>query len=372
MPQATGVGTEQIDTHENVEEVLPRQFGKYTLLRRIGAGGMAEIFLAQLSLAQNSAAQIVKPVVIKRIHRSRCTDQAYIDMLLNEARIASTLSHPNIVQIFEVGCVDGDHYIAMEYIHGADLRVIVQRMGALGLTDFPLEHALAIVVGVCEGLAYAHEKLGPDGRPHHIVHRDISPQNVLVSYLGEVKVVDFGLAKFSDRIGEATQAGHIKGKIAYMSPEQASGEDVDWRSDIFSLGINLFELTTCRHLFKGRSDVDTLRLISSPTYPSPAQVKPGYPPRLDAIVTKAISKDRNRRYQSARHMLADLVEFIREENLRVSNAGLGNWLRTLHDSSTNTRPSSRRNHPSSFAIVLVASVLIACAASACAIYFLLR
>src|SRR4051812_19770252 len=172
-------------------EVMPKQFGKYTLLRRLAAGGMAELFLA----LHRSVAGFEKLIVIKRILPSMNHDRGFIDMLLHEARIAAGLSHPNIVQIFDVGQVEGTYFIAMEHIHGEDIRSIVRAMKKNGVTEFPLEHTLSIIIGMCAGLAYAHEKRDLDGRLLDIVHRDISPQNIVITFTGDVKVVDFGIAK---------------------------------------------------------------------------------------------------------------------------------------------------------------------------------
>src|SRR5690349_13479140 len=229
-------------------EELPRQFGKYTLLRKLASGGMAEIFLA----LHRSMAGFEKLVVIKRILPAMNQDAAFIDMLLHEARVAATLSHPNIVQTFDVGQVDGTFFIAMEHIHGEDIRSIVRAMKKSAVTEFPLEHTLAIVLGMCAGLAYAHDKRDLDGQTLDIVHRDISPQNIVVTFTGDVKIVDFGIAK-STSGAEDTKSGKLKGKVPYMSPEQASGGHVDWRSDIFATGVMLFELTTGKRLFKGAS-----------------------------------------------------------------------------------------------------------------------
>ena len=302
---------------------FPQRFGKYTLLRRLATGGMAEIFLA----LQRSVAGFEKLIVIKRILPSMSQDEAFRQMLTHEARIAATLSHPNIVQIFDLGFIDGSFFIAMEYAHGEDLRSIVRQMRKLGLTDFPLHHALAIVRGICSGLAYAHDKRGLDGEPLRIVHRDISPQNVIVTFEGDVKIVDFGIAKsgFQDE----TELGQLKGKVPYMSPEQARGEAIDLRSDVFSTGVVLFELTTGKRLFKGANELHTLQLICDKTYPHPSQVRANYPPRLDAIVMRALQKDRDRRYQSARDMLADLEDFIRDERIPVSTVDLNRWMQGL-------------------------------------------
>ena len=305
-------------------EGLPRRFGKYTLLRKLAAGGMAELFLA----IQKSVAGFEKLVVIKRILPQMNQDRAFIDMLLHEARIAATLSHPNIVQIFDVGQVDGTYFIAMEHIHGEDIRSIVRQMKTAGYREFPLEHAIGIVLGMCAGLAYAHEKRDLDGSELNIVHRDISPQNVVVTFSGDVKVVDFGIAK-SDAAHSETRSGRLKGKVPYMSPEQARGEKLDARSDIFATGVILFELTTGKRLFKGQSEYETLKLICDRDYPLPSWVKPGYPAELERIVMKALGKDKHDRFQTAREMQAALEEFVRHERIRVSTIALQHFMQEL-------------------------------------------
>ncbi len=182
-------------------------------------------------------------------------DQGFIEMLLHEARVAATLSHPNVVQIFDVGQVDGTYFIAMEHIHGEDIQAIVRGMKKNNVAEFPLEHTISILLGTCAGLAYAHDKRDLDGAALGIVHRDISPRNIVVSFTGDVKIVDFGIAKSgTEPNGDDTPSGQLKGKAPYMSPEQASGQPIDWRSDIFAAGVMLFELTTGRRLFKGASE----------------------------------------------------------------------------------------------------------------------
>lgn len=313
-----------------LEHVMPRQFGKYTLLKALAKGGMAEVYLA----LQRSVAGFEKLVVIKRILPELSRDQAFVEMLLHEARVAATLSHPNIVQTFDVGEVEGTYFIAMEHIHGEDIRAVVRAMRRVGLTDFPLEHALSIVLGVCAGLAYAHERRDLEGRPMQIVHRDISPQNILLTFDGDVKVVDFGIAK-SVEVARAersnTRSGGLKGKVPYMSPEQAAGQPIDHRSDIFSTGVVLFELSTGRRLFKAKTEYDTLKLICEREYPRPSRVRPDYPESLELIVMKALSRDISRRYQSARELQSDLENFIRAERIAASTVHLGNWMKMLFE-----------------------------------------
>ncbi len=288
---------------------------------------MAELFLA----IQRSVGGFEKLIVIKRILPSMNQDRAFIEMLLHEARVAATLSHPNIVQVFDLGAADGAYFIAMEHVDGEDLRSIVRQMNSRKATEFPIEHALSIILGVCAGLAHAHEKRDLAGQPHNIVHRDVSPQNVIVTFSGDVKLVDFGIAKSRTGPSEDTKSGRLKGKVAYMSPEQARGQPLDARSDIFATGVMLFELTTGRRLFKGASEYETFKLICERDYPLPSRVRPGYPPGLEAIVMRALSKDRAERWQSAREMQAALEELIRHERLGASAIGLSKFMRSLFE-----------------------------------------
>ena len=327
-------------------EVLPRRFGRYTLLRRLASGGMAELYLA----LHRSLANFERLVVIKRILPELGRDQSFITMLLQEARIAATFSHPNIVTTFDVGQAEGEYFIAMEHIHGEDLRSIVRAMRPKNVRDFPLEHALAIGVGAAAGLAYAHEQRDLHGVPLAVVHRDISPQNILVTFTGDVKVVDFGIAKarlshdsdpsvggdtgfISGVVATGplpdTGAGKVKGKLPYMSPEQARGEALDARSDIFSLGIILFELCTGRRLFRGPNDADTLQLILDGQYPAPASVNPRVSPALGAVISKALAFDRNDRYATARDLQSDLVRVVHEEHIALSSVAFGDWMQML-------------------------------------------
>lgn len=308
-------------------EGLPRRFGKYTLIRKLAVGGMAELFLA----IQRSVAGFEKLIVIKRILPSMNQDRAFIDMFLHEARIAATLSHPSIVHIFDVGQVDGTYFIAMEHVHGEDLRSIVRQMRKKGVNEFPLEHAISIILGMCAGLAYAHEKRDLDGSALNIVHRDISPQNVVVTFTGDVKIVDFGIAKSDVKLHADTRSGRLKGKVPYMSPEQARGEVVDWRSDVFAVGVMLFELTTGKRLFKGASEYETLKLICDREYPLPSEIREGYPLDLEAIVMRALAKDRETRYQSAREMQQALEEFVRRERIPVSTIALNHFMQSLFE-----------------------------------------
>jgi len=307
---------------------LPVKFGKYTLIRHLATGGMAELYLA----IQKSISGFEKLTVIKKILPRYSSDQEFINMFLDEARIAATLNHPNIVQIFDVGSIGNDYFIAMEYIHGEDLRNIVGAMRKKEIRSFPLEHAIAIIAGVCKGLSYAHNHKSISGEPLNIVHRDISPQNILVTFSGEVKIVDFGIARAATKDvaqGIGKGEGALRGKFPYMSPEQIKGLEIDKRSDIFSTGIILFELTTGRRLFKGANELETLRKIVDLDYPKPSSIVAGYPLELEKIVMTALQKDRDLRYQDALAMQQDLEEFTRNKKLKVSTIELGKFMEEL-------------------------------------------
>ncbi len=307
-------------------EGLPRAFGKYTLVRRRATGGMAELFLA----IQRGHEGFEKVVVIKRVLPAlgALGDRAAFGrMLMHEARVMAALSHSNIAQIFDAGVIDGAHFIAMEHLHGEDLRAIVRQMKKVGVAELPLEHALSVIVAVCGGLGHAHERRGLDGKPLQIVHRDVSPQNVVVTFDGEVKIVDFGIAISRTLEDEEPATGRPKGKLPYMSPEQARGGAIDGRSDVFSAGIMLFELTTGRRLFKAPSDRETLELLLERDYPRPSEVVAGYPRELESIVMRALARDPEARWGSAREMLAALEEFVRAERVPASPVGLSQLMR---------------------------------------------
>jgi hypothetical protein len=281
---------------------------------------MAEIFLARVS----GLPGFQKMVVIKRILPQLASKTDFVEMFLDEARIAATLQHPNVVQMYDVGVVDGNYFIAMEYLHGEDVRSIMKALFKKE-EKLPLEHALNIMIGVCSGLHYAHEKVGFDGKPLNIVHRDVTPQNIIVTYEGGVKLLDFGIAKASNRFGE-TRFGTLKGKVPYMSPEQCRGETLDRRSDVFSLGIMMYELSLGKRLYKGASDFEILKQIVEGTVTPPHEVDPGYNPALEKIVMKALEKDPTKRWQTAREVQAELESLVREGRLYVSPIALQGFM----------------------------------------------
>ncbi|MCC6994165.1 MAG: serine/threonine protein kinase [Deltaproteobacteria bacterium] len=281
---------------------------------------MAELFVARV----RGMPGVEKIVVLKKILPQLASDHDFIKMFLDEARIASSLQHPNIVQMYDIGVVDGAYFISMEYLHGEDVRTLIKALGSQHV-QLPLEHALNIIIGAASGLHYAHDKKGFDGKPLGIVHRDVTPQNIFITYDGGVKLVDFGIAKASNRAQE-TRYGTLKGKIPYMSPEQAKSEVLDRRSDVFALGIMLYELTTRTRLFKGDSEFAILKQIVEGEVTPPSALHPDYPPELERIVLKALTKDRKQRYQSAEELQDDLETFARDRRLAISPIALARFM----------------------------------------------
>ena len=265
-------------------------FGKYVLLRRIATGGMGEVFLAR----PKEGGKEQERLVIKRILPHLAEDADFHDMFLDEARIAAQLNHPNLVQIFEVGEVGESVYLAMEYVHGEDLRS-VERAAHLEGMALPFGASTHIVACAAAGLEHAHGLVGPDGKKLNLVHRDVSPQNILVGFDGAVKLIDFGVAKAAG-VGQPTVTGVLKGKVSYMSPEQAAGDEIDARSDVFSLGVVWWELLTGRRLFKGSSDQMTMRLVLGCQVPPPTRLVAGLPPSVDAITARVLTRRPEDRY----------------------------------------------------------------------------
>jgi eukaryotic-like serine/threonine-protein kinase len=295
--------------------------GRYSLLSRLAVGGMAEIWLAR----QVGPQGFEKFIVIKRILDGLGTDPEFVSMFLDEARLAAQLNHPNIVQIFDLGEEAGAFYIAMEYLPGENLSSVV-RTGQRQGRPLPLAHAVRIIASAAEGLGYAHAKGGPDGALLGIVHRDVSPQNLLVTYDGGVKVLDFGIAKASTRESQ-TLVGQVKGKAAYMSPEQARGQSLDGRSDIFSLGIILFELVTRSRLFKFPEPLAALQAVASEEpLPLAHTRNPEVPEALSGIIARALARHPAQRYPTARHFQTALEEWLRGQNEAAGSAELAHYM----------------------------------------------
>ncbi|MCK6510419.1 serine/threonine protein kinase, partial [Myxococcota bacterium] len=282
---------------------MAEQVGKYLLLKKLATGGMAEIHLAE----QSGPGGFKKQLVIKRILPHLLGDEKFLQMFQDEARVAAVMNHPNIVQIFELGQHDDNYFIAMEYVNGFNLRSVIQTCSENGLWLAP-EYIAKIASQICEGLEYAHSFCDSDGHHLNLIHRDVSPQNIILSFQGIIKIVDFGIAKAQST--QETQAGTIKGKLAYMSPEQVKGLVLDRRSDIFSLGIVMYELATYNRPFHGKSDIDMLRAILNAGPVPIQQYRPDFPEEFSAIVNRALAKNRDERYQSARELQWDIERFI--------------------------------------------------------------
>ena len=280
------------------KSVPPTQlYGQFELIQRISVGGMAEVFLARHARSRDV-------VALKRILPNVSEDEEFIELFHEEARIATLLEHPNIARTVDAGQVDGSHYMALEYVNGQSLRVLLDRLAA-NRYSLPPELGIFILTEVTAGLAYAHDRRDAQGRPLNIVHRDVSPQNILVAYDGRVKLIDFGIAKAAGKITR-TQAGMIKGKVGYMSPEQISGKDVDRRADIFALGICLWEALTGKRLYDGPNEIVVMNRIRTDSVSPPSAENPQLPRGVDPIVLKALAKDPKQRYATASELEADL------------------------------------------------------------------
>jgi serine/threonine protein kinase len=299
----------------------PIPFGKYYLLDRINVGGMAEVFKAKTLGVEG----FERLVAVKRILPNIAEDEEFITMFIDEAKISVQLNHANIGQVFDLGKVDDSYFIALEFIDGKDLRAIFDRCRQGG-EPMAIAEACFIIMKICEGLDYAHNKREPQGQPMYLVHRDVSPQNILISYEGEVKVIDFGIAK---AVGKAskTEAGILKGKFSYMSPEQVRGLPIDRRSDIFSLGIIFYELLTGERLFVGESDFSTLDKVRNVDIRPPSSYNRRVPEELERISLKALAKDVDDRYPHAIDLHDDLQAFMYTAGEFYSRKDLASWMK---------------------------------------------
>lgn len=307
--------------------VLPHSFGRYVLTRLIGEGGMAEVYQATVRVAEG----LEKKVVVKKIRKELVDHAEFTRMFVDEAKIALSLNHANIVQVFDFGQEKGDFYLAMEMVEGADL---MRLLHAVRGAEHPVPPVIAAYIGhqVAAGLAYAHRKADDYGRPLGIVHRDVSPHNVMVSFEGQVKILDFGIARTRARTLEQLEAAStsmeetIKGKIAYMSPEQARGRPLDQRSDVYSLGVCLHELLTGQLLFRQKDRIKALQQVRSTPVPPLRRAAPDVPPALAAIVDRALAREPEGRYQSARALQADLAEFLHRSDPVVDDEVLSSFV----------------------------------------------
>ena len=307
----------------SVLEIMAEKFGRYSLIDKIGVGGMAEVFLARHTGVEG----FEKEIVIKRIRSHLSESPEFVNMFLGEAKLAAQLNHPCIVQIYDLGKIKDSFFIAMEYIAGRDMSAVIPKSKLTGI-PFPLEYAFKIAGHVCEALYFAHTKADQMGSPLNIVHRDVSPENIRVAWTGTVKILDFGIAKAATQIHE-TKAGQIKGKVSCMSPEQVLGKTVDRRSDIFSLGIVLYEWISGFKLFSGDNDLAIMNnIIEGKIYP-PSYFRDDIPAEAETVLMKALEKNPQNRYQSAADMQLDIDAFLAEHEFMPSNIHLSNFMKQL-------------------------------------------
>jgi serine/threonine protein kinase len=300
------------------------QPGRYRILRKIADGGMAEIFLA----VQRGAEGFERPVVLKRILAALVADPQFRNMMIDEAHVAMGLNHSNIAQVLDLGQAGGRYFLVLEFVDGWDLNLVINRVSASGFA-MPHELALYISAEVCRALSYAHA-MTREGRPLGIVHRDVTPHNVLVSEQGEVKLTDFGIAKALGR-RERTGAGIIKGKLAFMSPEQASGSPLDARSDLFSVGTMLYLMSTGRRPFEAPTELEAILRVRQCDFPSPDKIKPDIEPKLAAVIMRAMKLAPAERYQSAEEMLVDIEAVQRTVFQPAGQTELKRWLTALRE-----------------------------------------
>jgi len=308
---------------------------KYRILRKIDAGGMAEVFLGE----SESIKGFKRRVAIKRILPHLTKNKRFVQMFLDEARLSLQLQHANIVQVFDIGKADNTFFIVMEFIDGTSLKAIMSHSTRRGHL-VPMEQAVYLIREVCEGLSYAHDQQDIDtGRPLGLVHRDVSPPNILVSKRGELKLVDFGLAKAATQL-ETTDPGVVKGKFSYLSPEAASGLEVDRRADIFAAGILLWELVTGRRLFYGENDFQTIELVRETKIPPMRMANPNVPQPLEAILLKALAKNPDDRYQTASDFADGLTKFLFSKGMAVSRNDIARLVVEVVADTETTKPKS--------------------------------
>ena len=293
---------------ELLQTIKPAPFGRYILLDRIGVGGMAEVFRAVMPGPEG----FKRTFVVKRILTQLCQSQTFVEMFVREARIGALLNHPNIAQVFDFGNVDGEYFLAMEYVRGADILAVMRRLRETK-QRLPVAIAVFIAHQVASGLAYAHGLRGADGVSMNLIHRDVTPSNIMCLRTGGVKLLDFGIAKTVAESGvESTEKGEFRGKLAYMAPERVRDQPFDARSDIYSLGVVLWELLTGRRLFRGATDIETFKNVLEMEVPPPSTLRPEAPASLDAVVARALARDPDERFASAQAMVDELEPILAE------------------------------------------------------------
>jgi len=296
---------------------------RYRVVDRLEAGGMAEVFRGEALSVQG----FKKQVAIKRVLPHLAQNPNFISMFLDEARLGARLTHANIVSVFDIGAADNTYFIVMEFIDGANLKSMIEGLRKQG-RRFPMKEAIYICIEACRGLSYAHETLGEDGEELHIVHRDVSPPNILVSKRGEVKLTDFGLAKATTQL-EKTDPGVVKGKFSYLSPEAGLGQPVDARADIFALGIVLWEMLAGRRLFLGETDYQTVKLVQQANIPSLVRLNPEVDEEFEGVLLKALTQDPADRYQSCRDFGDALSGYIFGHQMKVTSYDIAALIKSV-------------------------------------------
>jgi serine/threonine-protein kinase len=305
---------------------------RYNLIEKLEAGGMAEVFLAEATSVQG----FKKRVAIKRVLPHLASHTNFIGMFLDEARLGARLSHANVVSVFDIGKSDNSFFIVMDFVDGTNLKKVMETL-RVKRQHFPLKDAIFIAMEACRGLSYAHELVDEDGKPLDLVHRDVSPPNILISKRGEVKVTDFGLAKARTQL-ERTDPGVVKGKFSYLSPEVASGQPVDERADIFALGVCLWEMLGGRRLFLGETDYETVQAVSGARVPTLVGVHPEVDEQFDAIVQKALAKNPDDRYQTAREFGDALASYLFHHQMKVTPDDVANLVKTVLERQKSVPP----------------------------------
>ena len=299
------------------------KLGNNELVLRVGRGGMATVWVAR----ERVSGKVERLVAVKAMLLELADDPEFVKMFRDEVRLVRSIRHPNVVEVHDVGEEAGVMWMSMEWVEGESLHTVIAEAGKR--RAIPPEMAVRIIADVSAGLHAAHELRDERGQLQGVVHRDISPHNILIGTNGAIKLVDFGVAKAVGRASEATRVGQLKGKFGYMSPEQARGQPVDRRSDVFSLGIVLFELTTGRRLFRGETDLQTLELVTTGQLPPPTAIDPAYPPELERIVLTALERDPSKRYATAADLERDLRGFLKSKRMVVAASGIAALLKRV-------------------------------------------
>jgi serine/threonine-protein kinase len=320
------VSVSRIATMRDVDRVLPDSIGRYRIACELGQGGMAVLYLATAT----GPGGFERFFAIKMIHEHLCRDEAFVGMFLNEARIAARIRHPNVIPVFDVDIDRGRYFIAMEYVSGETLAQSLLEAWSNGAQGEAITYRIAagILTSVAEGLHIAHELRSADGTPLDVVHRDVSPRNIMVGYDGVPRLMDFGVAKAGDQLNHS-RPGTVKGTLAYVAPEYLKGESVDRRADLFSLGAVLWETTVGKRLFWSRNDLDTGARVLKLPVPRPSEFRPDYPPALEAIVMRALERDNKKRYPTARQLADDLQAFVATTGGHVTSREVEAFMKSL-------------------------------------------